>query len=183
MPKEELADELVCHCKFYRQYQFPCAHIFQWDTVSSCITPSHWRTLASYFDECGYEVYEGFIKTYATKDVHEAIGGPSKHMLEVREVLDHIKTRFYDLEELTADWEPENRKEAADTWVGLLRKYTGPIRKRAARRALEKLKDNGHNVNNLELPADFVRQDQDGDESSDGEGIGNCEAYNSEAEG
>ena len=129
-PREELEDELVCHCKIYRQYQLPCAHIFQWDTLSSCITTEHWRTWASYFDDCGFEFYEGIGKTYATKEVHEVIGGPSKHMLVVREVLDHIKTRFYDLEELTAEWEPERRKEAADKWVELLKKYTDPIRKR-----------------------------------------------------
>ena len=104
-------------------------------------------------------------------------------MLEVREVLDHIKTRFYDLEETTADWDPEKRKEAADKWVDLLRKYTGPIRQRAARRALAELKDDGHDIDNLAPPADFVRQDQDDDESNIGERSIDSEADDSEAEG
>lgn len=54
------------------------------------------------FEEEGFEIYESTTKKYVIKDIYEEPNGPSKHMLEVREVLDEIKTKFYELEENTA---------------------------------------------------------------------------------
>lgn len=48
-------------------------------------------------------------QTYAIKEIYRVIGRLAKYMLETREVLDDIKTRFFDLLELTLDFIPEQK--------------------------------------------------------------------------
>ena len=79
------------------------------------------------FENSGFEIYETATKTFVIDEVHNQIGGPSKHMLEVREVLDDIKNRFYDLEEATASFADEHRERVSMLWAEMLRKLTGPI--------------------------------------------------------
>lgn len=52
------------------------------------------------FEDCGFEVYEGTTRTFAINEIHDQIDGPNRHMLEVREVLDDIKTRFHEIEDI-----------------------------------------------------------------------------------
>lgn len=58
------------------------------------------------FEDGGFEIY---TKTFAVNEIYETLGGPSRLELEIREILDHVKTRFYEIEELTADWDSERR--------------------------------------------------------------------------
>ena len=56
------------------------------------VNTSHdWIRWASIFGDSGFEIYENTTKAYVIKDIHSAIGGPAKYMLETREVLDYIK--------------------------------------------------------------------------------------------
>lgn len=71
-------------------------------------------------------------------------------MLEVREVLDEIKTKFYELEENTASWEDDNRARISASWVTMLRKATGPIRQQGVQLALEDLINAGYDVSKLQ---------------------------------
>ena len=102
------------------------------------------------FEEQGFEIYESTTKEYAEKDIYDKPGGPSKQMLDVREVLDDIKKRFYEIEERTAEWDEQTRITIASKWVDFLRKATGPIRKQAFEQALEELATTGHNVQKME---------------------------------
>ena len=101
------------------------------------------------FEEGGFEIYESTTKEYVIKDIYEEPDGPSKHMLEVREVLDEIKTKFYELEENTALWEDDDKARISMSWVTMLRKATGPIRQQGVRLALEDLTNSGYDVSNL----------------------------------
>ena len=80
------------------------------------------------FKEGGFEIYESTTKEYVTKDIFDEPEGPSKHMLEIREVRDKIKTKFYRLEENTSSWEDDDKTHISASWVKMLRKATGPIR-------------------------------------------------------
>ena len=73
------------------------------------ITSHDWTKWASIFGDSGFEIYETTTKIYAIKEIHSVIGRPARHMLETREVLDDIKTRFFDLDEMTADFTPEQK--------------------------------------------------------------------------
>ena len=55
------------------------------------------------FQEQGFDIYETTTTEYAAKDIYDEPRGPSKQMLDVREVLDDIKTKFYEIEERIAE--------------------------------------------------------------------------------
>lgn len=102
------------------------------------------------FEDCGFEVYEGTTKTYQIKEVYEEIDGPSREMLQVREVLDDIKKKFYEIEEITSTMDQEVRRQVGNRWVQYLRKLTGPIRQQGAQQALQELRDDDHNMELVE---------------------------------
>ena len=100
------------------------------------------------FEEGGFEIYESITKEYVTKekDIYDEPAGPSKHMLDVREVLDEIKAKFYELETDAAGWENNVREQVFAQWVATLRRMTDPIRRQCAQEALEELAHNVHNI-------------------------------------
>jgi hypothetical protein len=55
------------------------------------------------FEDDGFEIYESITKKYIIKDIHEAIGAPDKHLLEIREILNSIKDRYYEIAEQTTN--------------------------------------------------------------------------------
>ena len=77
--------------------------------MNGVITSHDWIRWASIFGDSGFEIYENTTKTYAIKEIHSTIGGPAKHMLETCEVLDDIKTRFFELNELTFGFIPKQK--------------------------------------------------------------------------
>ncbi len=113
------------------------------------------------FEEGGFEIYESTTKEYVIKDIYDEPDGPSKHMLDVREVLDEIKTKFYELEAGTVGWEDNVRERISAQWVTMLRQMTGPIRQRGAEEALQELADDGHNTARLEAPPGWSRLDDE----------------------
>ena len=62
------------------------------------------------FEEGSFEIYESTTKEYVTKDIYDKPDSPSKYILDVRKVLDKIKTKFYNLEAGTIDWEDDVRE-------------------------------------------------------------------------
>ena len=58
--------------------------------MSGVITSHDWTRWASIFGDNGFKIYKTTTKSYAIKEIHGVIGGPAKHMLETREVLDDI---------------------------------------------------------------------------------------------
>ena len=136
-----LNNELSCTCLFYRQYQLPCSHLWQFNLMSNEFTEADWNRWAYLFEEGGFEIYENI-----TRDIYDEPDGPSKHMLDVREVLDEIKAKFYELEAGTAKWEDDVRERISAQWVAMLRQMTGPIRQRGAQEALQELANDGHNI-------------------------------------
>ena len=127
-----MGDELTCQCKFYRSYQLPCRHLFQYNLINNVITQRDWRRWASLFEDGGFEIYESTTKTYA-------IDGPSRHALEMKEVLDHVKTCFYEIEEIITGWDPERRDKVVQLWLTMLKKQVGPVRRQGAAQALQEL--------------------------------------------
>ncbi len=79
------------------------------------------------------------MKEDAIPDIYEAIGAPDKRFLEVREVIDSIKDRHYEIAEQTANWTMEERTPAIVRWIEQLAYLTGPRRGRGVNRALQEL--------------------------------------------
>lgn len=123
--------------------------------MNSVITSYDWIRLASVFGDSGFEIYETTTKTYDIKDVYNVIGGPARHILETREVLDDIITRSFELDELTVGFTPEQKDRSLMLWEQNLKKITGQIRKTAATDALKKLQEG------LILVREAIEQAQD----------------------
>lgn len=82
LPKGELTDDLSCRCKFYRGYQLPCQHIWQFHLMRGVITSHDWTKWASIFgDDSGFEIYETSTKTYRSNEIYSVVGGPARQML------------------------------------------------------------------------------------------------------
>ena len=141
VPKGELDDELLCDCLFYRQYQLPCSHIFQFDNIANVIKEENWQIWAYAFEESGFEHYESTNVEYIKSGVYDEPDGPSKHMLQVREVLDDIKNHFHAIEDnmKAMDFSADKRHQISKQFVANLRQMSGPIRKKGAEQALEEL--------------------------------------------
>ena len=120
--------------------------------MSNEFTEADWNRWASLFEEGGFEIYENTTKEYVMRDIYDKPDGPSKHMLDVLEVLGEIKAKFYELEAGTAEWEDDARVRISAQWVAMLRQMTGPIRQRGAQEALQELANDGHNIARLEVP-------------------------------
>ena len=54
------------------------------------------------FKEEDFEIYESIIKEYVTKNIYNKSNDDfSKHILNIREIFDEIKIKFYDLKAST----------------------------------------------------------------------------------
>lgn len=93
------------------------------------------------FEDGGFEIYESTTRTYVVDEIHDAIGGPSKQQLEMREVLEQIKNRFFELQNLTADFDAEHKRRLLAMWVSHLKQLVGPIRRQGAKEALKELQE------------------------------------------
>ena len=124
------------------------------------------------FEDSGFEIYETMTTEYAAKDIYDEPGGPNKHLLEVREVLDDIKNVFYNMNDIMADWDTDRRNKASKQFVSTLRKITGPVRQQGAKEALKQLEEAGHGLETLMLSgsdadnsdSDVKRSGEDGGE-------------------
>ena len=143
LPKGKLTDDLSCQFKFYQGYQLPYQHIWQFYLMSGVITSHDWTKWASIFVDGGFEIYKTTTKTYTSNEIYSVIGGPARHMLENREVLDDIKTRFFELNKLTFGFTLAQKDKYLMLWVQNPKKMTGKIQKTAAKDALKQLQDEG----------------------------------------
>ena len=85
--------------------------------MNGVITSHDWIRWANIFGDSRFEIYENITKTCAIKEINSAIGEPAKHMLETHEVLDDIKTRFFELDELILGFTPEQKDRYLMLWV------------------------------------------------------------------
>jgi len=100
------------------------------------------------FKDGGFEIYESTTKEYATKDIHDAIEAPRGRLLEVREILNQIKDRYYDIAEATSvpGVDCGRARLIYRQWVDQLSKPTRPVERRGVRQAMEELQEEGNDL-------------------------------------
>ena len=113
------------------------------------------------FENDGFEIYESTTKTYAINEIHDAIGGPNRQQLDMREILEDIKIRFFQLQNLTAEFDAEQKQHFLTSWVTHLKKLVGPIRQKRAEKALRELQEGGLMLN------ETISSDEDDYQSED----------------
>ena len=80
-----LSDKLECDCLFFRQYQLPCAHMWQQEHIFGGVLKDEavWEDFIFMFEDGGFEIYEGREVIYSPSELAEEIGAPAKRRLEV----------------------------------------------------------------------------------------------------
>ena len=142
-PQENVGDDLVCpmDCLFYRQYQLPCKHLWYYCITTLSFSSTDWARWAALFENSGFEIYEATTKTYVENQIFDTIGGPDRGSLMMREILDHVKTRYYEMSEYMAEWTQKEKDPHIARWLAWLDKLTGPIQKKGVAQALKELEE------------------------------------------
>ena len=91
------------------------------------------------FEDSGFEVYETSARS--KPDDEEEIETPDRHKLQMKEVLNSIKEKFYELVKHIAEWTVEERDPQMEKWLSWLHKLTGPIRSRGVEEALKEVQN------------------------------------------
>ena len=95
------------------------------------------------FENEKMKIYKSTIKTYVINEIHEIIEDFNRQQLKMREVLKQMKTRYFELQNLTAEFEKNQKQRLLILWVSHLKQLIGPIRKQKAKKALKKLQKKG----------------------------------------
>ena len=120
-------DDGTCDCIFYRQYQLPCKRLWQHELLYRTITVEKWDIYAFMFEDCGMEVYESADKVYITRDIYAEVGAPARQKLEVREVLEQLRSAYYALEEGVEALDPDVADNVVNYWINGLTVATGDL--------------------------------------------------------
>jgi hypothetical protein len=110
------------------------------------LTDEYWERWCFKWEESGFEIYEGMTPNYMNKEVDNEIGAPIRRKLEIREILDDLLSRYYDLESSTADWPKELQDEAISTWIKVLNTTTGELRNQAVGQLKDYLRPESQNA-------------------------------------
>ena len=102
------------------------------------------------FANTGYEVYETTNREVKEEDLHEEEQRVrDESLLDVRELLEEVKNRYYELERRLHNDTLEEKKRASKLFVAVFSKCTGPLRREGAERALRELVVKGHDIEHL----------------------------------
>ena len=117
-----------CKCRFARAYLLPCRHvIYSFEHLGEIEEPD-WPTFVELFDELGFDVYV----TRALVEVEDEERPPArdveaKHV--TNEALDLVRTRFYEVVELSESLNEEARDRLLKRWeqevIKMARDLTG----------------------------------------------------------
>ncbi|KAL2052754.1 hypothetical protein ABVK25_006994 [Lepraria finkii] len=80
------------------------------------------------WEDQGFELYEGISSEYYTRDVDSEVGAPARRRLDLRETLESLKSKYYDLEETVTQLPPDLADDIMKRWVARLEHITGPLR-------------------------------------------------------
>ena len=83
---------------------------------------------------------------YINKKIENDIGAPAWQKLQIREVLDELLARYYDLETETETWSQNARNEAIRKWVKDLDSITGFLQQVAVQQLKEQLEPESQNA-------------------------------------
>jgi hypothetical protein len=110
----------VCDCRFFRKWQIPCCHIWQHHILFGSVTTAMLDEWEWMWEDGGYECYETRGTDWVERGFREEIGAPVRCRLDLKELLDGLKSRYYELEATVASMPPEKAAAVMLWWVGKL---------------------------------------------------------------
>ncbi|KAK9349806.1 hypothetical protein V1523DRAFT_356425 [Lipomyces doorenjongii] len=118
-------NNVTCDCLFFRKYFLPCRHIFLSDMSYDILTREQWQDFAFMFEDSGYEIYEGRGREYLGDGIRQEIGAPDRRTLTFKELLERLRTRYYELDEdvsATYSGDSERRENIMNLWISSLQR-------------------------------------------------------------
>ena len=112
-----------CDCRFARSYWLPCKHvIYAWEILGEIEEPD-WADLAEQFDESGFEIYtsRGLVEASVEE---KPLSRDLEAKLVTSEALESIRTRFFEVVEISDSLDEEARERLLRRWEGELADYT-----------------------------------------------------------
>ena len=95
--------------------------------VFSCLRQGDFDRYKCMQEDCGFETYYSDNKEYIAKDINDDPFAPQRTRLEIREALENIKDRFYQIEEKAAQLEPDMREKLMNWWLLKLNRAAGEV--------------------------------------------------------
>ena len=140
-PADELLNEMICFadCLFWQQYQLPCRHLWHYQIVFDSFQQSNWNKWAKMFENSDFEVYK--VAAKLDVDDYEKIERSNRHNLQMKEILDNIKEKFYELMKHIVEWSVEKRDFSIKKWLDWLQKLTESIRSWEIEEVLQKIQN------------------------------------------
>src|SRR3979490_1288604 len=121
------SDSISCYCRFYLRYKLPCQHILHSDYLYNILDLKHWETYACNFEgDAGMEIYEGEAEIEVLKEPKEP-DGLANRKLKMKEIYQHLSTRFFELEETLEKEEGNVRDACMERWLYGLSSATDPF--------------------------------------------------------
>ena len=80
------------------------------------------------WEDSGFELYEGITSKYYERGMDREIGAPARRRLDMREALDTVRFKYYDLEESVEYLPPAEADRVMKWWIAKLETITGPLR-------------------------------------------------------
>ena len=82
-------------------------------------------------------MYEDMTTDYINKKIENDIGAPARRKLQIREILNKLLARYYNLKIKTETWPKNTRDEAIRKWVKDLDSITESLRQVAVQQLKE----------------------------------------------
>ncbi len=110
--------------------------IYAWEILGEIQEPD-WAYLAEQFDESGFEVYtsKGLVEV---KEEEEAMSRDVEAKLVTSEALESIRTRFFEVDDVSDSLEEEARERLLRRWEAELADYTSAFIGRSLAEWLER---------------------------------------------
>ncbi|KAK9237478.1 hypothetical protein V1525DRAFT_403724 [Lipomyces kononenkoae] len=61
------------------------------------------------FEESGFEIYESVTNEYARDGIHDEIGTPERRALTCKEILERLRRKYYEMEEMLLEQDATQR--------------------------------------------------------------------------
>jgi len=105
----------TCDCRFARSYWLPCRHVLCAYNCGSIDEPD-WASAAEQFEESGFEVYYTRALVESEDDDHVTISRVVQAKQVTGEILDSVRTRFFELTEYSDSLDSEEQSRLLIRW-------------------------------------------------------------------
>ncbi|MBO0793899.1 MAG: hypothetical protein J2P36_23515 [Ktedonobacteraceae bacterium] len=122
-----LIHNTACACSFYRKYSLPCAHIWCQHLTLNTLRDADFLQWSTGWEDSGFEIYHDRVCEYYAKGGDDEDAQDQRPRLEMREVLELIKSKHFELEEEASKMDVQQREQFINWWLRKLHTSTSGL--------------------------------------------------------